>query len=201
MRLNGANYTYLLQFSGKTMGLIGAAATLLDVTATSSVSAATASAYLAGEFRNTLGGGKETALTIGIILMLALIGMFSLRESSLLASTFTIIHVSLVIFFTSEGSRSQIFKIGSMAVLTVASIVAWCQRGTAVLEANWAERPTGASHIARAIFNGICLAFLGVTGMYGKWEVRSLSSPTIIQDLNAPLRTSRASAMLATHPS
>lgn len=45
IHLNGGNYAYLLQVSGKTLGLIGAAATLLDSVATSTVSAATAASY------------------------------------------------------------------------------------------------------------------------------------------------------------
>lgn len=91
--MNGANYTYLLQFSGKAMGVLGAAATLFDALATSTVSAATASAYLAGEFSHL--PLKQLVLSICILLSLTAVAFLSMRESSSLALAFTIIHVSL----------------------------------------------------------------------------------------------------------
>jgi len=48
-----------------------------------------------------------------------------------------------------------------MAILFVFSIVAWSKDGTLNLAANWEQRP---SSVGRAIFNGVCIGFLGVTG-------------------------------------
>lgn len=91
--MNGANYTYLLQFSGKAMGVIGAAVTLFDALSTSSVSAATAAAYLSGEFNHL--PVSQYVLAICIILLLTVMAFVSMRESVSLALTFTAIHVSL----------------------------------------------------------------------------------------------------------
>lgn len=92
IRLNGANYTYLLQFSGKTLGLIGAAATLLDGMATSMVSSATAAAYLAGEVPKF--GTPQAVLAMSILVGVCLIGLFRAKESSTVTLAFTVIHVS-----------------------------------------------------------------------------------------------------------
>ena len=48
-----------------------------------------------------------------------------------------------------------------MTILVIFSIVAWSKDGTSTLTANWEQRP---SNIGRAIFNGVCIGFLGVTG-------------------------------------
>jgi len=92
LRLNGANYTYLLQFSGKTLGLIGAAATLLDAMATSTVSSATAAAYLAGEVPKL--GVPQPVLAMSVLVGLCLVGFFRVKESSTITLMFTMIHVS-----------------------------------------------------------------------------------------------------------
>ncbi|KAG8777012.1 hypothetical protein FRC12_000579 [Ceratobasidium sp. 428] len=144
IRLNGANYVYLLQCSGKTLGTIGAAATLLDAVATSVVSAATAGAYLKGEI-STL-PIQEWGIGLCLLVGIALIALISLRESSALTLAITIIHMTV------------------MTVLMIASIVAWARTGMDVMRSNWELRPTTASDIARSIFNGVCIGFLGVTG-------------------------------------
>lgn len=144
IRLNGANYVYLLQCSGKTLGSIGAAATLLDAVATSVVSAATAGAYLKGEM-STL-PIQEWAIGICLLVGVALIALISLHESSGLTLSITIIHMSV------------------MTALMIASAVAWARTGMDVLRDNWELRPTGGSGIARSIFHGVCIGFLGVTG-------------------------------------
>ncbi|KAG8905917.1 hypothetical protein FRB99_007997 [Tulasnella sp. 403] len=92
IRFNGASYVYLLQCSGKTMALIAAAAMYLDGVATASVSAATVSAYLSGEFPGVLTGMKEAAIAIAILVLLAAVGLLSLKESSTVTLSFTTIH-------------------------------------------------------------------------------------------------------------
>lgn len=51
-----------------------------------------------------------------------------------------------------------------MTALFVASLIMWAHTGNDVLRANWELRPRGFAPIARAIFYGICISFLGVTG-------------------------------------
>ena len=57
----------------------------------------------------------------------------------------------------------------AMATLAVASIVHWAAKDpdSTILKQNWALRPRSVGETARALFYGICVAFLGVTGMTG----------------------------------
>ncbi|QRW17663.1 amino acid permease [Rhizoctonia solani] len=144
IRLNGANYVYLLQCSGKTLGAIGAAATLLDAVATSVVSAATAGAYLQGEISTGL--IKEWHIGLLLLVSISLIALVSLRESSAFTLSITIIHMSV------------------MTALMVGAAITWAHTGMGVLRNNWELRPAGGANIARSIFNGVCIGFLGVTG-------------------------------------
>jgi amino acid transporter len=90
--VNGANYTYLLQFSGKTLAIISAAATLLDAASTSTVSAATAGAYLKGEFPNFR--LPTAAFAVILLVLFVIVALFSVRESTAVTLSFTLIHVS-----------------------------------------------------------------------------------------------------------
>ncbi|CAE6496372.1 unnamed protein product [Rhizoctonia solani] len=144
IRLNGANYIYLLQCSGKTLGSIGAAATLLDAAATSVVSAATAGAYLQGEI--TTGSIEERDIGLFLLIAISLLALASLRESSALTLSVTIIHMSV------------------MTALMIGAAIAWARTGMDVLRENWELRPSSGTGIARSIFNGVCIGFLGVTG-------------------------------------
>jgi hypothetical protein len=51
-----------------------------------------------------------------------------------------------------------------MFALVVASFVHWGKEGNTVIAENWKAAPSGGTHIARSIFNGICIGLLGVTG-------------------------------------
>jgi hypothetical protein len=55
----------------------------------------------------------------------------------------------------------------AMAALAITSIVHWVAKDphSIILKQNWALRPGSASETATAIFYGVCVAFLGVTGM------------------------------------
>jgi amino acid transporter len=61
-----------------------------------------------------------------------------------------------------------------MLVLVVAGIVHWATHDphSTMLKQNWALRPGSAIETARALFYGVCVAFLGVTGncMTGRLE-------------------------------
>lgn len=146
VHLNGANYVYLLQASGKFLAIIGAAGTLLDAIATSAVSAATASTYLAGEFAHL--PISTGVLAILFLIALGLFALAGLRES------------------TTVTASVFLFHLFSMAMLAIACVVHWARADatSAVLRANWALRPVGALETVRAIFYGTCVAFLGVTG-------------------------------------
>jgi hypothetical protein len=55
----------------------------------------------------------------------------------------------------------------AMAALAVASIVYWATNDphSTILKQNWALRPRSVGETASALFYGVCVAFLGVTGM------------------------------------
>jgi hypothetical protein len=55
----------------------------------------------------------------------------------------------------------------AMAALAIASIVHWASNDShsTILKQNWGLRPGSAIETAKAIFYGVCIAFLGVTGM------------------------------------
>ncbi|CAE6421150.1 unnamed protein product [Rhizoctonia solani] len=140
-RLNGTNYVYLLQCSGRTLAAIGATATLLDAVAASVVSAAAAGAYVKAEFPEI----PATDHTIGIYLLvfIALLALVTLRESGKLTLIITIIHMIV------------------MAVLMIGSAIAWTRIGTDMIRHNWELRPRGGARIVRSIYIGVCV---GITG-------------------------------------
>lgn len=51
-----------------------------------------------------------------------------------------------------------------MLILMIGSMVSWGRNGSTILLDNWNLRPRGGAAIAKAIFNGVCVGFLGVTG-------------------------------------
>ncbi|KAI9449880.1 amino acid permease-domain-containing protein [Russula earlei] len=146
VRINGSNYVYLLQFSGKMLALVGAAATLLDAVATSTVSAATASAYLVAEIRSM--PISTTSLTVLFLIALGILALAGIRESA------------------SATAAVFVFHMIVMAALMVASIVHWATKDphSTILKQNWASRPGTSLETVHALFYGVCIAFLGVTG-------------------------------------
>ena len=53
----------------------------------------------------------------------------------------------------------------TLAVLIICSFVHWSRHGNETLKSNWeAGQLHSAAEIAKAIYLGICIAFLGVTG-------------------------------------
>jgi hypothetical protein len=65
----------------------------------------------------------------------------------------------------------------AMAALAVAGVVHWATNDphSVILKQNWALRPASAIETARAIFYGVCVAFLGVTGV---WPARISQTAT-----------------------
>ncbi|CED82554.1 Amino acid/polyamine transporter I [Phaffia rhodozyma] len=148
MRINGGNYAYLLSVSGKTMGLVGAAVTLLDVVATGTVSAGTAAAYINGEAKNL--PFKEYLIGILILIVFTALLLAGVKDSTKLTLSICLFHL-----FT-------------MALLMVVSTVAWIREGNTTLLSNWnlsVKSWDGGNGAVRAVFNGICIGFLGVTGV------------------------------------
>lgn len=91
------NYMYLLQFSGKPLSILGAAATLLDAIATSTVSSATASTYLHDELSNfpvSLG-----VLAIVFLLAIGILVAIGGRDSNILSASVFVFHVSRTVRF------------------------------------------------------------------------------------------------------
>ena len=82
---------YLLQFSGKTMGVVGATATLLDAICTSTVSAATASSYLSAELAHL--PISPAVITILLLVGLGLLALAGLRESASVSAAIFAFHV------------------------------------------------------------------------------------------------------------
>jgi amino acid transporter len=91
VQLNGASYTYLLQFSGKALGLVGAAVTLLDAMATSTVAAATATEYLGGEFDPL--PVPYPALSIALLVLITLVALVNSRDSTTITLAIAGFHV------------------------------------------------------------------------------------------------------------
>jgi hypothetical protein len=94
--LSSRNYVYLLQFSGKMLALVGAAATLLDAVATSTVSAATASAYLSAEFHSM--PISMTLLTVLFLVALGVVALAGIRESASVTAAVFIFHARFAQF-------------------------------------------------------------------------------------------------------
>lgn len=78
------------------LALVGAAATLLGAVATSTVSAATASAYLSAEFHSM--PISMTLLTILFLVALGVVALAGIRESASAAAAVFIFHARLAQF-------------------------------------------------------------------------------------------------------
>ncbi|GAA5998495.1 APC family permease [Rhodotorula paludigena] len=143
--ISGANYAYLLNTSASVpFALLGASLTLLDDIATSVVAAATASSYIADQ-----AGGVviTTWMTVVLLATIAVIGLVGVRGTA----SVTLATLSLHLL--------------TLAVLVLSALVHWGQQGNIVLRANWhAGQIDGAGGIAKAVYQGVCIAFLGVTG-------------------------------------
>ncbi|GAA6032072.1 hypothetical protein JCM8097_007054 [Rhodosporidiobolus ruineniae] len=159
--ISGANYAYLLNSSRNlTFALFAASLTLLDDIATSVVAAATAAQYIADQ---GVPNGS-TWLTIVLLGGVCLIGLVGVRGSA--SVTLATLAIHLV----------------TLSILFVAAVVYWGRHGNAQLASNWeaGQLPTPGG-VARAIYKGVCVAFLGVTG----WE----TAPDYVSSLRPDRRT------------
>ncbi|GAA6057615.1 hypothetical protein JCM3770_004995 [Rhodotorula araucariae] len=143
--ISGANYAYLLNTSASVpFALLAAALTLLDDVATSVVAAATASSYIVDQAKGAIG---TTWMTIVLLVAIAVIGLVGVRGTA------------------SVTLATLGFHLLTLAVLMLSAAVHWGQHGNTTLRSNWrAGQASSAGGIAKAVFQGICIAFLGVTG-------------------------------------
>ncbi len=149
---NAGNYSYLSNITSKLIAVLAAAITLLDAVATGAVSAGTASAYIAGEAAGATTHIDHRLLSVLLLVGLALLCLLGMRDSSSVALGMFLLHVA------------------TMIMLIVAGIVAWIRSGNGLLHENWTigmatlRAPSAGKGIARAIFDGVCVAFVGLTG-------------------------------------
>lgn len=150
---NAGNYYYLSNISTKLVAVLAAAITLLDAVATGAVSAGTASAYIAGETVMDSVHIDYRLISVLLLVGLASLSLLGLRDSSTVALGMFALHII------------------TMVMLIVAGIVAWIRSGNSLLHANWMigmatmRAPSTGKGIARALFDGVCVAFVGLTGI------------------------------------
>nr|CDI51008.1 conserved hypothetical protein [Melanopsichium pennsylvanicum 4] len=150
---NAGNYYYLSNISTKLVAVLAAAFTLLDAIATGAVSAGTASAYIVGETSTQHAPIDHRLVSVLLLIGLAALCLLGMRDSSTVALGMFTLHIL------------------TMVMLIVAGVVAWIRTGNSVLHENWSigmasiRASSGGKGIARAIFDGICVAFVGLTGI------------------------------------
>ncbi|CAO1636732.1 unnamed protein product [Parajaminaea phylloscopi] len=147
---NAGSYTYMLNVTGRTLALVAGAITILDAVSTGAVSSLTAASYAASATDKL----SMTVFTVLFLVGLTTVCLLGLRDSSALA-------LSIFTFHTC-----------SILALIVVSAIAACRTGSHILVQNWhdalsiagsAANLAGKS-IARSIFDGTVVAFVGLTG-------------------------------------
>ena len=120
---------------------------LLDAVATGAVSAGTAASYISAE----VPGLDMRIMTIVLLVAMAAICMLGVKDSANVALGMVTIHLT------------------TMAMLIVAGIVTWARLGNATLVDNWNVAKgvdlTSGRNVARIVFDGTCIAFVGLTGV------------------------------------
>lgn len=147
---NAGSYSYLINVTGRTLALVAGAVTILDAISTGAVSASTAASYVAAETPSISG----TVYTILFLVGLTAVCLLGLRDSSTIALSMFTLHVSSII------------------ALGIAACVGWGRSGSSILIENWnnalysadSAAHLGGKGIARAIFDGTVVAFVGLTG-------------------------------------
>lgn len=142
---DSANYAFFAHTASMAIAAVAAAATALDALTTGAVSASTAATYLAPY---TPGMG-ETLWVVVLLVTLAALSCLGLGDSARVALGMLTLHMA------------------TMLVLMVSAAVWWGTHGSDALRANWAARAalmTGGKTVPRALFDGVCAAFVGLTG-------------------------------------
>ncbi|GJJ75177.1 hypothetical protein EMPS_07535 [Entomortierella parvispora] len=141
---NGGAYVFFLNISAKWVAGIMATLAVLDYMATSVLSAASATSYLSSQFTLPSSFGVFP-LTIAVIVVFGIITFVGIRESSTVASFIFLSHLI------------------TMTVLMITALVHWIRNGNDILISNW-HTPYPDTNAAKLIWDGFCLALLGVTG-------------------------------------
>ncbi|SCV73558.1 BQ2448_7484 [Microbotryum intermedium] len=173
--VDGSNYIYMLNSSTtKTFAIIACALTLLDDVCTAVVGAATGAAYIPVEW-------NVPWMTVILIIAATLIALSGVKGSAEVTTAILIFHLS------------------TLTMLALFGIVHWAKEGNGILRTNWLEhQAVDAGQVAKQIFLGVCVAFLGVTGFETAPDyissVRKGCYPTVLTSLqviavwiNAPL--------------
>ncbi|KAJ7688183.1 AAAP amino acid permease [Mycena rosella] len=185
--ISGAPYSYMINVCRKSLAIVGAALLLLDFTASSVVSAATAASYLGGEVVLPFPSFIAAAVVVGIF---ALVSLSGLKESARLAFVVLAFHAV------------------TMLMLGVLASVYWAKIGNTQLRQNWTQgkAPSGPA-VARQLFSGFCLGMLGLTGLECTpsyiGRIKPGRFPLVLRNLHLPaivLNTLMVTLALATVP-
>ncbi|KAJ7764169.1 amino acid permease-domain-containing protein [Mycena maculata] len=185
--ISGAPYSYMINVTRKSLAIVGAALLLLDFTASSVVSAATAATYLAGEVALPFPTFVAAAVILGIF---ALVSLSGLKESARLAFVVLAFHCA------------------TMLALGVLAAAHWAKIGNTQLRQNWVQgQAPSASEVARQLFYGFCLGMLGLTGIECTpsyiGRIQPGRFPLVLRNLHLPvivLDTVMITLVLATVP-
>jgi amino acid transporter len=139
---DSVSYAYYSNISTRAVALF---ATALDALATGAVSASTAAAYLNAV---TAGHVNIEGWTVILLAVLTVIAFLGLRDSSNVALGMISLHLL------------------TMLILIVFGIIFWATEGSSTLVNNWknADLLTGGKTVARALFDGVAIGFVGLTG-------------------------------------
>ncbi|KLO06622.1 hypothetical protein SCHPADRAFT_923138 [Schizopora paradoxa] len=170
-RAGGANYTFLVNVTSKTLALAGGAITLLDYAMTVVISASTTSEYIAGEVTLPFPVYVGALLIVAVPLLVSLLGM---KESAR----------------TALGILS--FHMITMLTLSIMAIITWAKRGNGQIRENWnAGHSPSSRHIVAQVFNGVCIGMLGITGFECSPDyvitVRRGQFPKVLRNLHLPV--------------
>lgn len=181
--ISGGPFTYFLNVTSKPLTLVSATLLLLDYGSTSVVSAATASAYLAGEVHLPFPYWVGTVIVILLFVCFSLTGI---RDSARLA---------FVVFS---------FHVTTITILIIVSAVHWAKSGNDLLCENWKiglERSgTNPGQIMKQVYFGFCLGMLGLTGFECTpsyvASIKDRQFPRVLRNLHLPAIVLNSVAML-----
>eukprot|EP00026_Physarum_polycephalum_P003222 Phypoly_transcript_03232.p1 GENE.Phypoly_transcript_03232~~Phypoly_transcript_03232.p1 ORF type:complete len:375 (+),score=33.98 Phypoly_transcript_03232:176-1300(+) len=138
--LNGGSYNCLLNATTKSFATIAACLSLISYTATAVVSAASATAYLQGEF----GGFNTFWPTLGILAIFAFLVFLGMRDSAIVATTIFTTHTVV------------------LTILIFASVISAARSGGQMFVRNFSHY--NFDHPVSDVFFGFSVGLLGITG-------------------------------------
>ncbi|CAO1615285.1 unnamed protein product [Sympodiomycopsis kandeliae] len=147
---NAGSYSYFLNVTGRSLALVAAGVTILDAVSAGAVSSATAATYVSAEAPQI----PMQGFTVIFAVVLTAICLSGVKDSA---------YIALSIFSLHNLT---------MVVLLTAGAVSWARNGSGILKENWYEAlhvpgspaNLAGKSIARSIFDGTVVAFVGLTG-------------------------------------